>query len=100
MNINGEVKTGKFYFIIVLSKTLNKLIAIASKLLSLVRAAPTSVTAFSINSQTIYNLLKLLIQHLFKDLPPTSLIPLQQQFRDIYYLILSKKLIIRHIYLG
>ena len=90
---------GKSHFIIVLSSTLSKLAATASKPLLLVRATPTSVVIFSINSQTIYNLLKLLIQHLFKDLPPTSLIPLQQQFRNIYYLILNKKLIIGHIYL-
>ena len=57
---------------------LNKLIAIVSKPLLLVRAAPTSIAAFGINSQTIYNLLKLPVQYLFKDLPPVSLIPLQQ----------------------
>ena len=49
---------GKFYFIAVLSRTLSKLAAIASKPLLLVRA-PTSITTFSINGQTIYNLLKL-----------------------------------------
>jgi hypothetical protein len=45
--------------------------------LPLVKAAPTSVTAFGINGQTIYNLLKLPVQRLFKDLPPVSLMPLQ-----------------------
>ena len=49
MNINGKVKIGKFYFITVLSSTLSELAAIASKPLLLVRAAPTSVTAFGIN---------------------------------------------------
>ena len=52
---------GKFYFITVLSSTLNKLVAVAGKPLPLVRATPTSVVTFSINGQTIYNLLKLLV---------------------------------------
>ena len=91
---------GKFYLITVLSSTLSKLAAIASKLLLLVRATFTSVATFGINGQTIYNLLKLLVQYPFKDLLPASLIPLQQQFRNIYYLILNKKLIIGHIYLS
>jgi hypothetical protein len=50
MNINSKVETGKSYFIIVLSRTFNKLAATANKLLLLVRATPISVTAFSINS--------------------------------------------------
>ena len=50
MNINSKAETGKFYFITVLSSTLNKLTAIASKPSLLVRATPTSITAFSINS--------------------------------------------------
>ena len=78
MNINSEVGIGKFYFIAVLSRTLNKLVVIANKPLLLVRATPTNIAAFGINSQTIYNLLKLLVQYLFKDLLPVSLIPLQQ----------------------
>ena len=76
MNINGEVRMGKFYLIAVLFSTLSKLAVTASKPLLLVRATPTSVTVFSINGQTIYNLLKLLVQHLFKDLPPANLTPL------------------------
>ena len=91
---------GKFYLVAVLSSTLNKLAAIASKPSPLVRATPTSIITFGINGQTIYNLLKLLMQRLFKNLPPTSLTLLQQQFRNIYYLVLNKKLMIRHIYLG
>ena len=75
MNINSEVGTGKSYFITVLSNTLNELAAIASKPSPLVRAAPISVTAFGINGQTIYNLLKLPVQRPFKDLLPASLIP-------------------------
>ena len=59
MNINGKAGTGKFYFITVLSRTLSKLAAIASKLLLLVRAAFTDIAVFGINSQTIYNLLML-----------------------------------------
>ena len=49
MNINGEVETGKSYLIAVLSSTLSKLAAIASKPSLLVRATPTGVTAFGIN---------------------------------------------------
>ena len=76
MNINSKVKIGKFYFITVLSSILNKLVVTANKPLLLVRAIFTSITVFGINSQTIYNLLKLLVQYLFKNLPPVSLIPL------------------------
>ena len=91
---------GKSYLIIVLSSILSKLTTIASKPSVLIKATPTSIAAFSINSQTIYNLLKLLVQYLFKDLLPISLIPLQQQFKNIYYLILNKKSMIGYIYLG
>ena len=77
VNINGKAGTGKSYLIAVLSSTLSKLAATAGKLLLLVRAAPTGVAVFGINSQTTYNLLKLPVQRLFKDLPPASLTPLQ-----------------------
>ena len=43
MNINSKAETGKFYFITILSSTLSKLAAIASKPSPLVRATPTSV---------------------------------------------------------
>ena len=76
MNINNKVGTNKFHFIAVLSRTLSKLAVTASKLLPLVRAALTGVAAFGINSQTTYNLLKLLVQCLFEDLLPASLTPL------------------------
>jgi hypothetical protein len=100
VNINSKIKIGKSHFIAVLSRTLNKLVATASKPSPLVRAAPTSVATFGINGQTIYNLLKLPVQRPFKDLPPISLTPLQQKFRNIYYLILNKKSIIGYIHLG
>ena len=78
MNINNKAGIGKFYFIAVLFRTLNKLAVVASKLSPLVGAAPTSIITFGINGQTIYNLLKLLIQYLFKDLaaykPYTSIV--------------------------
>ena len=100
VNIDGEAGTGKSHLIAVLSSTLSELVAIAGKPSPLVRAAPTSVTAFGINGQTTYNLLKLPVQRPFEDLPPASLTPLQQQFRNIHYLILNKKSMIRHIHLG
>jgi hypothetical protein len=50
VNINGKAGMSKFYFITVLSSIFNKLVAIAGKLLLLVRAASTSITAFSINN--------------------------------------------------
>jgi hypothetical protein len=50
VNIDGEAGMGKFYFIIVLSKIFSELAATASKLLLLVRATPTSIAAFGINS--------------------------------------------------
>ncbi len=100
MNINNAAKTGKSHLIAVLFRILSELIVIASKPLPLVRAAFTGVVAFGINGQTMYNLLKLSVQRPFKDLPPISLMPLQQKFRNIHYLVLDKKLIIRHVHLG
>ena len=47
-----------------------------SKPLLLVRAAPTRVAAFNINGRTIYELLRLLVNCPFKELPITSLTPL------------------------
>ena len=49
VNINNKAETGKSYFIIVLSSIFSELVATASKPLLLVRATPTSVTAFGIN---------------------------------------------------
>ena len=100
MNIDGKAGTGKSHFIAVLSRVLSELAATAGKLSPLVRAAPTGVAAFGINGQTIYNLLKLPVQRLFEDLPPASLTPLQQKFRNIHYLVLDEKLMVGHIYLG
>jgi hypothetical protein len=50
VNIDGKAGIGKSYFIAVLSSTFSELAATASKPLPLVRATPTSVAAFSINS--------------------------------------------------
>jgi len=47
-----------------------------SKLLLLVQAAPTRVAAFNINGRTIYELLRLLVNRPFKELPIASLTPL------------------------
>jgi hypothetical protein len=58
-------------------------------------AAPTSVATFNINGRTIYNLLRLLVNRPFKELPAASLSPLQQAFKDIYYLVLNEKSIIK-----
>jgi hypothetical protein len=49
VNINGKIGMGKSYLIAVLSSTLSELAAIASKPSPLIRATPTSITAFSIN---------------------------------------------------
>ena len=76
VNIDSEAGIGKSYLIIVLFRMLSKLVAIASKPSPLMRAAPTNITTFNISSQTIYNLLKLPLQYLFKDLLPISLTPL------------------------
>ena len=76
INVNREVGTGKFYLITVLSTTLYNIVRANSKLILLTRAAPTRVAAFNINSRTIYNLLRLSVNHLFKELPTTSLTPL------------------------
>jgi len=42
----------------------------------LAQAAPTRVAAFNVNSRTIYNLLRLLVNYLFEELPAASLTPL------------------------
>jgi hypothetical protein len=100
INIDGEAGTGKLYFITVLSTILYDIVISTSKLLLLVQAASTKVAAFNINSRTIYKLLKLLVNYPFKELPIANLTPLQQAFKDIYYLILNKKLMIRQVYLA
>jgi hypothetical protein len=76
INVNREVGTGKSHLIAILSTTLYNIVRANSKPLLLARAAPTRVAAFSINSRTIYNLLRLPVNHPFKKLPATSLTPL------------------------
>ena len=77
ININREAGTGKLYFIAVLSSILSEMAVPYGKLLLLTRAASTRVAAFNINGQTIYKLLKLPVNHLFKELPFANLTPLQ-----------------------
>ena len=100
ININGEAGTSKLYLITVLSTTLCDMARANNKPMPLARAAPTRVTAFNINGRTIYNLLRLPVNRLFNKLPTASLMPLQQAFKDIYYLIFNKKSIIRQVYLA
>ena len=100
ININREAGTGKLYLIAVLSRTLSKIAASYSKPSLLAQAAPTRVATFNINGRTIYKLLRLPVNRPFKELPPTSLTPLQQTFKNIYYLILNKKSIIRQVHLA
>ena len=76
ININGEVGTGKLHLITVLSTTLCDIARANNKPSPLAQAAPAKVTTFSINSRTIYNLLKLPVNYLFKKLPAASFIPL------------------------
>ena len=76
INIDGEAGTSKLYLIAILSTTLCNMARANNKLLLLAWATPTGVTAFSINSRTIYNLLRLPINCLFKKLPAASLTPL------------------------
>jgi hypothetical protein len=76
ININREVGIGKLYLITILSTTLYNIVRANSKLMLLARAASTRVAAFNINGGTIYNLLKLLVNYPFKELPATSLTPL------------------------
>ena len=76
INVNKEAGTGKSHLIAVLSTTLYNIVRANSKPSLLVRAAPTRVAAFNINGRTIYNLLRLLVNRLFKELPTTSLTPL------------------------
>ena len=76
ININREAGTGKLYLITILSTILYNIVRANSKLLLLVRAAPTRVAAFNINGRTIYKLLRLLVNHPFKELPTASLMPL------------------------
>ena len=100
ININGEVGTGKLHLIAVLFTMLYNIVISNSKPSLLVQAAPTRVTAFNINGRIIYKLLRLPVNCPFKELPIASLTPLQQAFKDIHYLILNKKLIIKQIYLA
>ena len=76
ININGEAGTSKLYLITVLSTTLYNIIKANSKPMPLAQTAPTRIAAFNINGRTIYNLLRLLINHPFNKLPTASLTPL------------------------
>jgi hypothetical protein len=76
INIDKEVGINKLYLIAVLSTTLCNIVRANSKLMPLAQAAPTRVITFNINSRTIYNLLKLPVNRLFKKLPTASLTPL------------------------
>jgi hypothetical protein len=76
ININGEVGTSKLHLITILSTTLYNMARANSKPMLLARAAPTRVAAFNINGRTTYNLLRLPVNRLFKELPTTSLTPL------------------------
>ena len=76
INVNREAGTGKLYLIAVLSTTLCNIVRANSKPIPLARAAPTRVAAFNINGRTIYNLLRLLVNRPFKELPTASLTPL------------------------
>ena len=99
INVNGKAGTGKSYLIAILFTTLCNMARANGKPILLVQAAPIRVAAFNINGRTIYNLLRLLVNRLFKELPAASLTPLQQAFKDIHYLVLDKKSIIRQVYL-
>jgi len=76
INVNGEAGTGKLYLIAILSTTLCDIARANSKPMPLARAAPTGVAAFNINGRTIYDLLRLLVNCPFKELPAASLTPL------------------------
>ena len=76
INVDREAGTGKLHLIAVLFTTLYNIAISNSKPLLLVRAAPTGVAAFNINGRTIYELLRLLVNRPFKELPTTSLTPL------------------------
>ena len=76
INVNREAGTGKLHLIAVLSTTLCNMARANSKLMPLAQAAPTRVAAFNINGRTIYDLLRLPVNRLFKELPAASLTPL------------------------
>ena len=76
ININGEAGTSKLYLITVLSTMLYNIARANNKLSLLVQATLTRVAAFNINNKTIYKLLRLPVNCLFKELPTASLIPL------------------------
>jgi hypothetical protein len=76
INVGGEVGTSKLYLITILSTILYNIVRANSKPMPLAQVAPTRVATFNINGRTIYNLLRLPVNYLFKDLPTTSLTPL------------------------
>ena len=76
INVNREVGTSKSYLIAILSTTLYNIVRANSKPMLLARAAPTRVATFNINGRTIYDLLRLLVNRPFKELPTASLTPL------------------------
>jgi hypothetical protein len=66
----------------------------------LAHAAPTRVAVFRISGQITYALLCLSVQQLFEDLPAASLMPLQQKFRNIHYLVIDEKSMVGQIQIG
>jgi ATP-dependent DNA helicase PIF1 len=100
INIDGEAGTGKSHLIAVLSATLHDIAMSNGKPSPLVRAAPTGAAALNINGRTTYELLRLPVNRPFEELPIASLMPLQQAFKDIHYLILDKKSMIGQLHLA
>jgi hypothetical protein len=60
-------------------------------IMPLVRATSTGVAAFNINGRTTYSPLKLPGRRSFEPLPLASLTSLQEQFKNVRYLILDEK---------
>ena len=90
-NIDGTAGTGKSFLISAISTELQNLAAQEDKPSPVMRLAPTGVAAFGINGMTIHSALSLPVKPQFDVLPPSTLLRLQHQWKDIKLLIVDEK---------
>ena len=91
INIDGTAGTGKSFFISAISTELQNLAAQENKPNPVVRLAPTGVAAFGIDEMTIHSALSLPVKPQFETLPPSTLLKLQHQWKDITLLVVDGK---------
>lgn len=96
LNVNRRTRTSKSYIIKLVSVYLQTIAERSEqrRRAPILRLALTGVTVYTINSQTLYKLLKLPARGTFEELLPISLQIVQADLYNIRYLIINKKSII------